>query len=117
MSDESFVVPSKYKYVFAPGTAVLARDFSRFEPYLARQNEETDAAYAARLDRAGLAVVVTSEGVRDMVTYRARIDEAKARGVPLAHLTVAPLGPPPFDEAAREAQKAAALAAARASQS
>jgi hypothetical protein len=115
MSDTPFVIPPKFKYAFSRGEHVHARDFGRFEPYLARQPEETDSEYAARLNRVGLAVVVTTEDVRDLAEYRARIGDAESRGVPLALLPIERTAPV-FDEATREAQKAAALAAARESQ-
>jgi len=114
MSEETSGPPSKFKYAFpTPGEMIPEDGLKRFEPYLSRQTDEADAAYAARLERLGLAVVITFEDVRDIATYRGLTREAIERRLPVAMLTSPIFDDDTDDPATHEAAKAAALEAAR----
>ncbi len=113
MSDNTFVLPAKAAHAFRPGEMIPEDGFTRFVPYFPRLTGESDAAYAARLEAVGLAVVITSEDARDIATYRGLVTEAVTRKLPIAMLT-SPISDDPgdVDLATREAAKAAALEAA-----
>src|SRR5688572_13413158 len=114
MSDQPFTPPPAFKYAFKPAEQVPESDYHRFERYTPRVEGETDDAYATRLEKLGLAVKVKSEDARDVVGFKATMQMATARGVPLALITCAARSlPTPEDLARSDAAKAAYLDAAR----
>jgi hypothetical protein len=106
-------LPPAFKHSFVPGELVVDDQFDRFRQFLPRVDGEADAAYADRLEKAGLALVITSDQAHDFPTYKRLMAEAAERGIPLAGISrPAPRPPTADDLAARDASKTAALAAA-----
>lgn len=104
---------------FEPGEVLnAAYDLPRLEGHVRRHPGESDAAYLARVARAGKAVRLTSEeiaGPGGMTALKQAIARATTTGVPVVMVS----GERPDERAIdyntpeRDAAKAAALAAAR----
>jgi hypothetical protein len=70
---------------FTPGEMLPSPADPRLTSRLPRASGEPDAIYAKRLAAAGIAVLVTSEQLRDVPTYRAIKARATSEGKPMIH--------------------------------
>ena len=107
--------PPSFRHSFRPGELVINSEYGRFNKYLPRAEAETDETYARRMEHAGLAVVITSDELRNFAAFRAATTDATQRELPVMVLTApAPEQRTVETHDEREKAKRAALAYVRA---
>jgi hypothetical protein len=85
-----------FRAAFEPASPVTDEHFGRFHRFLPRIDGEPPVAYAARLERAGLAIAFSAEQMRDVPLFKETMAAARAAGLPIAVVT-APVPNPAAD--------------------